>query len=104
MSLEAISTIKDAEDRARAMKQESAAEAKRAIADACRQGDEVFAAAVKKAEDEIREMMAEADEQAKKSAAEMAGQNENKKAAMRARAEVKLEKSAELIVERIVNS
>ena len=104
MSLEAISSINEAEQKARAMRAQAAADAKKEASAAHKNGEEQVAAAIKKAEAEIRELTAKADEAAKAGAEQLNTQNENKKAAMRAKAETKLSKAAELIVERIVNS
>ena len=80
------------------------AEAKRLVAQAQEDGEASVRAAAKKADDEIAELTRTAEEKAKADASELAQSNENKKAAMRVKAEKRLDKAAELIVERIVNS
>ena len=104
MSLEAITAITEAEERARQKKADAAADAKRKIAQAISDGEAAVEAAAGKADAEIAERMRKAEEKAKADASELAGSNENKKASMHARAESRLDKAAELIVERIVNS
>ena len=104
MSLEAITAITEAEERARQKKADAAADAKRKIAQAISDGEAAVEAAAGKADAEIAGRMRTAEEKAKADASELAGSNENKKASMRARAESRLDKAAELIVERIVNS
>lgn len=104
MSLEAITTITEVEEKVKQMKADASAGAKRAIAEAQANGEEAIASAVKKAEAEIAELMRKAEEKARADASGLAENNENKKAAMRARADARLDKAAELIVERIVNS
>ena len=104
MSLEAIKTITEAEEAARRLKAEAAAEAKRMIGEAKAAGQEALDAAEKKANEELRELRAKADEKATADAKELAAGTENKKAAMRVKAESRLDKAAQLIVERIVLS
>lgn len=104
MSLEAITAITEAEERARQKKADAAADAKRKIAQAVSDGEAAVEAAAQKADAEISAKMRQAEEKAKADASELAGSNENKKASMRVRAESRLDKAAELIVERIVNS
>lgn len=104
MSLEAIASITRAEEKARAMKADAAAEGKRAIAQAQQDGEAAIAAAVKKADAEIALAIKNAETKAKNDAAELAQSYENRKAAMRVKADARLDKAAELIVERIVNS
>ncbi|MEG1632837.1 MAG: hypothetical protein RR314_02170 [Oscillospiraceae bacterium] len=103
MSLEAITTISEAEESARRIKAQALTEAKSAQAAAEAESKAVIAAALKKAEGEIRESRALADAKAMAEAQQLAEDTENKKAAMRARAEGRLSKAASLIVERIVN-
>ena len=104
MSLEAIAAITGTEEKVRQMKAEAAAEAKRSIAQAQASGEEAIASAIKKADAEIAELMKKAEEKAKADASGLAQSSENKKAAMRAKADARLDKAAELIVERIVNN
>ncbi|MCM1149154.1 MAG: hypothetical protein NC319_03565 [Butyricicoccus sp.] len=104
MSHEAIAAITGTEEKVRQMKADALAEAKRSVAQAQALGEEAIASAIKKADAEIAELMKKAEEKATADASELAQSNENRKAAMRARADVRLDKAAELIVERIVNS
>lgn len=104
MSHEAIAAITGTEEKVRQMKSDALAEAKRSAAQAQALGEEAIASAIKKADAEIAELMKKAEEKATADASELAQSNENRKAAMRARADVRLDKAAELIVERIVNS
>ena len=104
MSLEAIKTIGEAEEKAKRIKQQAVNDAKKAAADAEAAGRTAVEAAVKKAEDELRELVRKADEKATADAAELAGSVENKKAAMRVHAEARLDQAASLVVERIVSS
>lgn len=104
MSLEAIASITKAEDRARQMKADAAAEGKRALAQAKADGQARIEALAAKADAEIAELTKKAEDKAKGDAHELAQSYENKKAAMRVKAEARLDKAAELIVERIVNS
>ena len=103
MSLEAILAITEAEEKARQLKSDAAARAKQMLADAKTAGEEYLNAAVKKAETEIAGLTKKAEDKAKADATELAQSNENKKAALRAKAETRLDKAADLIVERIVN-
>ena len=104
MSHEAIAAITGTEEKVRQMKADALAEAKRSVAQAQALGEDAIASAIKKADAEIAELMKKAEDKATADASELAQSNENRKAAMRARADVRLDKAAELIVERIVNS
>lgn len=104
MSLEAIKTITEAEEAARRLKAEAAVDAKRMISEAKAAGQKALEAAEQKANEELRGLRGKADEKATSDAKELAENTENKKAAMRVRAEGRLDKAAQLIVERIVNS
>ena len=103
MSLEAITTISEAEENARRMKAEAAAAAKAAEAVALAEGKAALEAAAQKAASELAELRAKSDEKAREDARQLASDTENKKAAMRARADARLGKAAALIVERVVN-
>ena len=103
MSLEAITTISEAEENARRMKAEAAAAAKAAEAAALAEGKTALEAAAQKAASELAELRAKSDEKAREDARQLASDTENKKAAMRARADTRLGKAAALIVERVVN-
>ena len=104
MSLEAIVSITTVEDKVRQQKADAVAEGKRAAAKAQAEGEALVAAAVKRADAEMAELMKKAEDKAKADASELAQNYENKKAAMRMKADSRLDKAAELIVERIVNS
>ena len=103
MSLEAIKTITEAEEAARRLKADAATEAKRMIGEAKTAGQAALDAAENKANEELRELRAKADEKATADARELAANTENKKAAMQVKAESRMDKAAQLIVERIVN-
>ena len=88
MSFEAITTIRDAENRAKQIQ----ADAQAAIE-----------AAVGKAQRELQTLRAKSDEKAKADAEKLAAETKNKEAAMRIKAKTNLDRAASLIVERIVN-
>ena len=104
MSLEAIRTIGEAEDKAKAIKAEAAAEAKRMLAEAESAGKAAVAAAEKKAADELAGLSKKADEKALESAKALAAENDALKQKLRAQAEANMGRVVSLIVERIVNS
>ena len=104
MSLEAIKTIGEAEEQAKKIKADAAADAKKAINAAEAEGIASVEAVVKKAEDELREINKTADEKANKDVERIAIDTEAKKTEMRQHAESMLDKAASLIVERIVKS
>ena len=83
MSFEEITTIRDAENRAKQI-----------------QAD---AQAVGKAQRELQTLRAKSDEKAKADAEKLAAETKNKEAAMRIKAKTNLDRAASLIVERIVN-
>ena len=88
MSFEAITTIRDAENRAKQIQAE---------------GKAVIEAAVGKAQQELQTLRAKSDEKAKADAEKLAAETKNKEAAMRIKAKTNLDRAASLIVERIVN-
>ena len=92
MSFEAITTIRDAENRAKQIQADAQAEGKAAIE-----------AAVGKAQRELQTLRAKSDEKAKADAEKLAAETKNKEAAMRIKAKTNLDRAASLIVERIVN-
>ena len=102
MSLDAIRTISEAEQKAGKLKADAAADAKKAVKDAETQGLASVEAAVKKAGEELEELIKKADEKATEDADKLFGETETKKAVMRARAEKLIDKAASLVVERIV--
>jgi len=103
MSLDALASISRAEENARQIRNNAAAEAKKQLRQAELAGQEAVQAARDKAEAELTELRRKADEKAKADAVQLAENTENKKAALRARAESRLDQAAMLIVERIVN-
>lgn len=104
MSFEAITSITQAENEAKAIIAGAEAKAKQMAADAESAGKAAVEAACAKAESELKELRRQADEQAMSEAGGLSGDMENKKAVLRAKAEARLEKAAALVVERIVNS
>ncbi len=104
MSLEAIKAISDAEEKARAAKAEAAALSKKLIAEAEENGKLAIENAKKKAEEEVRELKRNASEKAREEALELARNTENRKAAMLVKADSRVDKAIDLVIERIVNS
>ena len=104
MSLEAMQILAQAEEKVRLMKAESAAAAKKRIADAKLAGEAMLAEAVKNADGELDRLSEEANNKARQSAHELAAKNEAGKTAMRAAAHANMDKAVAFIVERIVNS
>lgn len=104
MSLEAIQLIAEAEERARKMKSDCAAAAKKRVADARAAGEAALAQAEKKADAELEAMFAETAENAKKNAHEQYEKNQISRAQMRESAEAKMPEAVSFIVERIVSS
>ncbi len=103
MYLESIVSVSETETRMRQMKADAAVAAKKRVAEAKSAGEAMVAQAVKQAEAELLQLQHSADETAKDAARVLADSNETKKAVMRARAENRMDKAVELIVERIVN-
>ena len=103
MSFEAITTISDAENRARQIKVDAQAAAAAAVEAAQSEGKAVIEAAVGKAQQELQTLRAKSDEKAKADAETLAAETKNKEAAMRIKAKTNLDRAASLIVERIVN-
>jgi len=104
MSFEAISDITQAEADAKAMVSAAETKARQMIVNAEAEGKAAIDAARAKADSELLELRKQADEKAKVNAQELSDDLENKKAALRAKAETRMEKAANLVVERIVNS
>ena len=104
MSQEAIGIIAQAEEKARSIKADAAAEARRMINQAQAAGKLAVEAAGKKATDELHELVKKADEKATADAVALAASTENKKAGMRVRAEHRLDDASRIIAERIVSS
>ena len=100
MSFEAITTISDAENRAKQIKADAQAAAAAAVEAAQAEGKAAIEAAVGKAQ---QTLLAKSDEKAKADAETLAAEIKNKEAAMRIKAKTNLDRAASLIVERIVN-
>lgn len=103
MSLDALINISRAEEQAKKIKSDAAAEVKRKLKQTEDAGCYAVKAAREKAAYELEVLNQKANEKAAADAAELARSTENKKAAMRARAESRMDGAAALIVERIVN-
>lgn len=104
MSFEAITTVREAEARAKQIKTEAAQSAAEAIEAAELDGKAAVDAALAKAREELRTLRSKSDEKATQDAEALAATTKDREAVMRTRAEAKLDQAASLIVERIVNS
>lgn len=104
MSFEAIDKITEAEAQAKKLVADAEARAKQLVEDAENRGKAAVTAAGEKADRELAELKKQADGRAVSEANSLSGDVENKKAALRARAESRIDRAAELVVERIVNS
>ena len=104
MSFEAITTVREAEARAKQIKTEAAQSAAEAIEAAELDGKAAVDAALEKAREELRTLRSKSDEKATQDAEALAATTKDREAVMRSRAEAKLDQAASLIVERIVNS
>ena len=104
MSYEAITSVTQAEAAAKTAVANAEAKAKQMLTDAENAGKAAIEAACVKAESELQELRARAGEKAVSEAGDLSNELENRKASLRAMAEMKLEKAANLVVERIVNS
>ena len=104
MSFEAITTVREAEARAKQIKTEAAQSAAEAIEAAELDGKAAVDAALAKAREELRTLRSKSDEKATQDAEALAATTKDREAVMRSRAEAKLDQAASLIVERIVNS
>ena len=103
MSLEAIKSISAAEDEARQAKLLAQQKARESVEAAENAGKEAIASMKTRAESEIAHLKRTADQKAADQAVELASTTANRQATLRARAEGRLDKAAQLIVERIVN-
>ena len=103
MSLEAIKSISEAEDEARQAKLRAQQKARETVEAAEKSGKEALASTLARAESEIAQLKRTADQKAAEHAVELASTTANRQATLRARAEGRLDKAAQLIVERIVN-
>lgn len=104
MSFEAITTVREAEERARQIKTEAAQSAAEAIEAAEADGKAALQAALDKARGELKSLQTKTDEKATQDAETLAAETKESHAAMRTRANARLDQAASLIVERIVNS
>ena len=104
MSFEAITTVREAEARAKQIKLEATQAAAEAIEAAELDGKAAVEAALDKAREELRTLRSKSDEKATQDAETLAATTKDREAVMRSRAEAKLDQAASLIVERIVNS
>ena len=103
MPLDAIISIRAAEDEAVKAKLDSQQKAQDAIDAADKSGEEAVAATLARAEAEIAAFKRAADQMAESQAIELASSTANRQATLRARAERRLDSAASLIVERIVD-
>lgn len=104
MSFEAITTVREAEARAKQIKLEATQSAAEAIEAAEAAGAAAVGASLQKAADELKALRSKSDEKATTDAEALAAQTREQEAAMRTKAEARLDQAASLIVERIVNS
>lgn len=102
MSYEAINDITKAEAEARISIAAAEQRAKQMCLDAESAGKEAVDAAVKKAETELTELNRQIDLRIKAYAEELAQELEKEKSALRNRADIRSEKAAAYIVERIM--
>ena len=104
MSFEAINSVVQAENEAKAAVAAAEAKARQMVADAQAAGKAAVEAAGDKADSALGELRRKADEDAMKRASKLSREVEIKKAALRARAEARLDRAASLVVERIVKN
>ena len=104
MSFEAINSVVQAENEAKAAVAAAEAKARQMLSAAQAAGRAAVEAAGDKADSALAELRRKADEEAMERAAELSRSTEIKKAAMRARAEARLDQAASLVVERIVKN
>lgn len=104
MSFEAITTVREAEERAMQIKTEAAQSAAEAIEAAEADGKAAVEAALNRAREELKSLRSKSDEKATQEAEALAATTKGREATMRTRAEARLDQAASLIVERIVNS
>lgn len=101
MSFDAIQKVTEAEQNGRKRQAEAAAEAKRIVAEADRMGRQTVAQARAAAEEKVKTMMAEAETRAGERS--RAAEAENAKACeiLKENARPKLDRAADLIVEKV---
>jgi len=100
--LEAVRIIRAVEDETRHAKTLAWQNARDAIEEAHRSGEEGVARSLARAETEIAYLTRVSDQKATELAKDLASKTANKQATLRARAERRLDAAAKLIVERIV--
>ncbi|MCL2409154.1 MAG: hypothetical protein FWC96_06010 [Oscillospiraceae bacterium] len=103
MSLDMIKKIKAAEEEGREAVIAAREKARKTVDNAEEEGAQALALAHSRAETEIAELMRECDQQAAEIAHELVATTANRQAMLRARGEVRIEKAASLIVERIMD-
>ena len=104
MSLDAIAQVTAAEEATQGLLAEAQAQAKTLIADAERDGKKRIDEARSQAEAEVKTLLAGAEARAADHAGEVMAQAARDCDALRAAAEERLDKAADLIIERVVNS
>lgn len=104
MSLDAIAQVAAAEEATQGRLLEAQAEAKALVADAERSGKKRIDEARSQAEAEVKTLLAGAETRAADHAKEVMAQAERDCAALRATAQERLDRAADLITERVVNS
>lgn len=103
MCLEAMKSIKTAEEEARLSIALAQRNARQTIDDAENAGKDSVASTLTRAESEIAHLKRYADQKAASQAVELASTTANRQATLRARADRRLDAAAQLIVERILN-
>lgn len=102
-SHEAMQLIAEAEEKAKKAKAEALQRAQSDIAEAEKKAAELYSAGVRRAEEELGHLMHATDQKAAENAREAASASLSKQAAISAKADLRLDKAAKLVVERIVN-
>lgn len=103
MSFDAIQKVTETEQNGRTRKAEAAAEAKRIVTEADRMGRQTVAQARAGAEQKSKAMLAEAEARAQARAGETQAENAKACEALKERARPRLDRAADLIVERVGN-
>lgn len=104
MSLDAMKQVTQAEQETRDRKAEALTAAKRAVADAERDGKARLQEARSQAESQVRGFLRQAEEQAARHTDEVLAEKRKACGALREKAEARLDEAAALIVRRVVNS
>ncbi len=103
MSIEVIKKVTETEKIAQERKLEAVGNAKKAVSEAERAGQELVAAARSRAEAQARELMKEAEAKAAKNERDVMDETARACGELRLSAEKRLPAAAELIVRRVVN-